>query len=133
MLFVFFFMLILFDGSSILLLGFRSRSSGSILVVIRVCDLEGSNEAGIAVLGHHLCSLLLGDNLVANKEWHLRDQGRQVHVHEVDGVAEDVRDAEPAQTVLSGDQLVVVEAHVKLDGGVLAKVKVAIGVGHDHQ
>lgn len=63
-----------------------------------------------------------GQVLMTDKQGQLSNNRLELDVHEVDRVAEHVRDLEPVQHVLGGDQLEVVDAQIHLDGLLAPKV-----------
>lgn len=71
-----------------------------------------------------------GQVLVADKQGQFRDDGLELDVHKVDRVAEHVRDLEPVQHLLRGDQLEVVDTEIHLNGLLAPEVQAVLLVAH---
>ncbi|KAI9235566.1 MAG: hypothetical protein BYD32DRAFT_420923 [Podila humilis] len=93
-------------------------------------DLWQGHQDGFCPLEleHRLCRA--GQILVTDKEGQLRDDGLDLDVHKVNGVAEDVGDLEPVQALLRGDQLEVVDAQVHVNGLFASEIQAVLLITH---
>lgn len=97
------------------------------MVVLSACDLEISNQARRLALRFD-CRC---DSVSDEKRDRRRDRAMS-NIHEVDRVTEDMRDLEPAKTILGRDKLVIVDTEIKLQGQEPTKVHITFVVGKNN-
>lgn len=98
-------------------------------VIFRSGNLQSLDQPRLVLLGIlQLCDLGCTEILMVHKQWQLSDDRIQVDIHEMNGEPEDLRDIEPRETAVGGDELEVVEVDVHVDGLVTSKVHVVVVV-----
>lgn len=111
-----------------LLLRLRRGSSLAVkMMILFACNLQVSNKTISLLLG-----LQGGDDTVTDKDRNLGDDGEMSHIHEVNGVTQNVRDMKPTQTILCGDELIIVDADIELQGRKATEIHVSVLVGEDN-